>query len=399
MRWTLKNIVLLELYALLLVLLVMPGGVKTDEAKYLLSIPYPHPPVIRQILSAMKSFPYQEFLARLIFSSIVVQSVWFIRDLGVVLSRPRRAALVSGWLFSAAVILQSGTVMLTTLTAVFGLIFLWLAMTPSEPDQSTSPFIGLLWLFGLFSAFQTVLYFPLVWSAQVSARASRTKALIYVGVPILLLGLYSLTNPLVPASILKLSGQDSALPASLRFQNAGWIWLIAGSGVGSLIGSWGLIIGGRRDLQLSALVLGVYFFISSAQYYAILFTPLLIGGVFILLRQRKIFPALFISLQAVTAVILTVLFLPPFQVSDARKVMEKLRARGSAGLILIDGVFGHEWQYESRVPVRIYSPELSSDVEDLAGAIVCTKKTCEEQIDTEKWVRIENQPMEVWVRR
>ena len=394
-----KNIVLLELYALLLVLLVMPGGVKTDEAKYLLSIPYPHPPVIRQILSAMKSFPYQEFLARLIFSSIVVQSVWFIRDLGVVLSRPRRAALVSGWLFSAAVILQSGTVMLTTLTAVFGLIFLWLAMTPSEPDQSTSPFIGLLWLFGLFSAFQTVLYFPLVWSAQVSARASRTKALIYVGVPILLLGLYSLTNPLVPASILKLSGQDSALPASLRFQNAGWIWLIAGSGVGSLIGSWGLIIGGRRDLQLSALVLGVYFFISSAQYYAILFTPLLIGGVFILLRQRKIFPALFISLQAVTAVILTVLFLPPFQVSDARKVMEKLRARGSAGLILIDGVFGHEWQYESRVPVRRYSPELSSDVEDLAGAIVCTKKTGEEQIDTEKWVRIENQPMEVWVRR
>lgn len=384
---------------MLLVFLVLPGGVRTDEAKYLLSIPYPHPPAVRFLLASLKSFPFQEVLVRLILASAVVQSVWFVWDAGGVLGPTRRLALGGSWLLSSALILQAGTVMLAPITAVFGLMFLWTALLPAGPSKRAAPFVGLLWLFGLFGAYQTVLYLPLVWSALRHGKTSRKSALLIIGLPVVLLALYTLTNPLALASMLKVGGQDSTLAPAVRLQNLAWIWLIAGSGAGSLLGTWGLLVGGRKDLLLTGFILLIFVALSSQQYYAILLTPMLVGGIFMLLCRRKITPGIFLPLQAAMAVIFLVFFLPPFNTSTAHRVTEELRARDIGGPILIDGPFGHEWQYYSSVPVRRFTIDLSSKVEDQAQGIVCIRRSCEDQIDSDKWVRLDKMPAEVWVRR
>ena len=69
------------------------------------------------------------------------------------------------------------------------------------------------------------------------------------------------------------------------------------------------------------------------------------------------------------------------------------------GILLIDGPFGHEWQYESTRPIGRFTQTLSSSVELQAQAIVCTKKTCEDDVNVDVWKRLEGAPVEVWVRR
>ncbi len=399
MRRTLTAIVLLEFYALFLVLLVLPGGVRTDEAKYLLSIPYPHPPAVRSLFASIASLPFHEAIIRFLLATLLVQSVWLVWDIGVVLSPLRRTALAVSWLLSSAVILQAGTVMLAPVTAVFGLLFLWIALTPTDPSPRSIPFIGLLWLLSLFSAYHTALYLPLVWSAIRRGRASIGTAAFFVGVPLILLALYSLGNPLAIASMFTVSRQDSALPLVEHLKNIGWIWILAGSGTSSILGTWGLLVSGRKDLLLTGFFLTAFLVISSQGYYAILFTPLLVGGVFILLCRRRLLPGVFIPLQLVMAALLLFVFFPSVHSTPARLTMETLRAQGVGELVLIDGPFGHEWQYESSVPVRRFTPELASQIEEKAQAIVCTRPSCEEEVNPETWVRLGNSPVQVWVRR
>jgi len=399
MRRTLTAIVLLEFYALFLVLLVLPGGVRTDEAKYLLSIPYPHPPAMRALFRQLAFLPFHEGVIRFLLATLVVQCVWFVWNIGVVLSPLRRTALAVSWLLSSAVILQAGTVMLAPVTAVFGLLFLSLALTPTDPSPRSIPFIGLLWLLSLFSAYHAILYLPLAASALRRGRASIRMTVFYVGVPLVLLALYSLGNPLAIASMFTVSRQDSALQIAEHLRNIGWVWIIAGSGTSSILGTWGLLVSGRKDLLLTGFFLTSFLAISSQGYYAILFTPLLVGGVFILLQRRRLLPGVFIPLQLVMAALLLFVFFPSVHSTPARLTTTMLRAQGVGELVLIDGPFGHEWQYESSVPVRRFTPELASQIEERAQAIVCTRQSCEENVNPEVWVRLENSPVQVWVRR
>jgi len=148
----------------------MPGGVRTDEAKYLLSIPYPHPPLIRSLMAWTASMPAHEFFWRFLITSIVVQTAWIIFDLGDVLTKPRQYALAAVWLFSAAVFLQGGTIVLAVLAGVYGMIFVWFSLHPKAPTMPA--LIALLWLASLFTVYQSVLYAPLGYIPQQTTTLS-----------------------------------------------------------------------------------------------------------------------------------------------------------------------------------------------------------------------------------
>jgi hypothetical protein len=399
MRRTVTIIFLLELFALCLVLLVLPSGLHTDEAKYLLNIPYPHPPAARSFFFFLTFLPFHQAVVRFLLASITVQAVWLVWDMGSVLTPVRRVMLVACWLLSAALLLQAGSAMLAPLTAVFALAFVWAALLPAGISPRAAPFLALLWLLGLFSAYQTVLFLPLVWAALRRGRVPMRFVMLYVLIPVFLLALYSFTNPLALASMLRVTGQDVSLPLSSRLLRVGWIWLVAGSGIASIAGTWGILTSKKIDLLLTAILVVMYILLSPQDYYAILFVPLLVAGAYILLCRRRLSPTFFIPLQGAMAALFLVLLLPSPHRTLAEEVMEFLQVQGTSGVILIDGFFGHEWQYFSPVPIRRYSQELAASVEDEAQAIVCTRISCEENIDREQWVRLGGAPAEVWVRR
>jgi hypothetical protein len=86
--------------------------------------------------------------------------------------------------------------------------------------------------------------------------------------------------------------------------------------------------------------------------------------------------------------------------STDAEVIAFLSDRGLNAPVLIDGYFGHQWQYYSPVPVRRYSQTLAIEVEDSAFAVICTKQTtCEDDIDRDKWKKLDGAPREVWVKK
>lgn len=389
---------LLECYALLLSLVQMAGGVHTDEAKYLLSIPYPHPPLLRSLFASTAILPGHEFFWRFFIASLVVQSVWLLIDLGYVLSPLRRKVLVCSWLLSSAVMLQAGTVMLSVLTGVFGLLCVTLALRPKPIARSSVPLIGCLWFLALFSSYQSVLFLPLLLGVLRSAHVSLRKILLFIGLPLLLLSLYTLTNPMALASMLKVGTQDAAVPLAARLSQVLWICTLAGSGLLTIVGFLGILTSGRMDFLATVFLLVLYIFVSSQTYYAILLTPLLVAGLMILLLRRKISGQLLLPMHLILTAVLVFKAFPDMHPTSARSTMRFLHDHAVTGLVLIDGPFGHEWQYESAGPIGRFTQTLSSSIEEEAQAVVCTKKTCEEDFGDE-WVRMEGASVEIWVRR
>lgn len=388
---------LLQAYAVLLAGMHMLGGVRTDEAKYLLSIPYPHPPLLRTVMAWTSSMPMHEFFWRLIFASLVVQSVWLLLDLGAVLTRHRRICLAASWLLSAAVILQAGSIVMAVATALFGLLFLWTALHPEAPLKPAV--IACFWFAALFTAYQSVLYLPLVLSSLLQTKISRLRTAAYIVLPLALLALYTLTNPHALLTMAQASGQDAAIPVLERLGDVGWIWVISGSAILSIVGTVGILTSVRWDAVASfGLVLG-FVLLTSQQYYAILFTPLLVGGLFLLLCRRRIKPVFFLLAETLAAVILVITALPPIVPTPARAVMRELHAQGVRGPVLINGSFGHEWQYESRVPILRFSQELGSAAEADAQAFICTRSACDDDVNTDVWVRLPGMQMDTWIRR
>lgn len=398
MRRVTFSIAMLEAYAFLLALLQVAGGVRTDEAKYLLSIPYPHPPILRSLFASLSSLPGSEFFWRFMIASAMVQGVWLLVDIGYVLSRVRRIALACSWLLSVALLTQAGTVMIAPLTALFGLFCTVLAVRPRPIRKKSAPLVGCIWFFGLFSSYQCILYLPLLVSVLRSAHVSWRRVALFLGVPLALLVLYTLTNPMIIASMLKVGSQDAVLPFSVRLQQVLWICVLAGSGLLTLLGTYGIFTGGRLDLLVTFFTVLAYIFLSSQAYYAILLTPILVAGFMLLLARRKVDGWLFLPAHFILTAVLVFKAFPEMQPTSARSTMRFLRDHDIIGLVLIDGPFGHEWQYESRSPIGRFSQTLSSSVEAEAEAVVCTKKTCEEDLG-EEWVRMEGAPAEVWVRR
>lgn len=389
---------LLEVYALLLTFLQMQGGVRTDEAKYLLSIPYPHPPLLRSFFALFTAMPAQEFFVRFVLASLLVQAVWLLLDLGYILSPVRRMTLAASWLLSAAFVLQAGSIMMAPCTALFGLFFVWLSLRPEPLEARFVPLLGCVWFIALFSAYQSVLYLPLLVAVLRTAHVSWRRIFVLLGVPLVLLALYTLTNPLILASMLNAGTQDAPLGTGVRFANVVRIVLLAGSGFVSIAGLFGILTGGRWDHQLTLLLLLGFIATTSQQYYAILLTPILIAGMMTLLAKRRIIGALFLPLQIVATTVLVLQYHPELEPTPARETMRFLREHGITGPVLIDGYFGHEWQYESASPILRFTQTLSSSVEETAQAAVCTKKTCEEDFG-DAWVKLDGAPVEVWAKK
>ncbi len=392
-------VLLLEILALALVFLQLQGGVRTDEAKYLLSIPYPHPPLLRSLMAWTSMLPFHEFFWRFFIASLAVQSVWMISDLGDVLSRPRKQCLCAAWLLSSAVLLQGGTIMLSVFSGFFGLIFLWCALHPEVPRRPW--LLACLWMASLFTAYQSILFAPLVLAAFLRSSLSRRTTILLFLLPIILLALYTLSNPLILVSMSHASLQDAPLLIIERMTRIGWIWILSGSLILSVVGTVGVLISNRLDLVATFSLIFGYVVLTSQHYYAILLTPVLIGGTYMLLCRRRLSPGMFIVSEAIAAVTIVFLFWPSPEPTAARSLVHSLGDQHAIGPMIIDGDFGHEWQYESPVPIRRFSQELSAEAEAKASFFVCTKQAgaCDDDVDTEYWEKLSGTPVETWVRK
>ncbi|PIR53625.1 hypothetical protein COU76_00170 [Candidatus Peregrinibacteria bacterium CG10_big_fil_rev_8_21_14_0_10_49_10] len=375
----------LELYAIALAMLQAGGGVQSDEAKYLLNIPYPHPPAVRWVLAQFDAWHYQETFVRVLFATLMVQAVWLVWDMVKELPVQRRYDLAVLWLFSGGVILQAGTVMMAPLTALQALVFLWMAQRRTTPQT-----IGLFWLFSLFTAYQAVLFLPLAYVCLQRQGISRTQIGLYLGAPIILLALYTLVNPLIPASMVVHSSRDlhSSLPN--RLMATGRLWLIGGSVFLSLFGTWGMFASRRWELITSFFLVCAYIALSRYDYYAVLFLPLFVAGV--TARPKVItFPRMTLFFTAIVGMHLSVSAFEGPRPVIAREVIRSLSDTAMQGTLLVEGSFGHQWQYESPYPVRAFLPGLLEE----AGAVVCLTE-CPEW-NRSGWKVLQFEP-EVWVR-
>ncbi|MDA1208697.1 MAG: hypothetical protein O2904_01545 [bacterium] len=376
----------LELYALLLAFMQSLGGVRTDEAKYLMDIPYPHPPAIRWFLSLFDALPMQEIIIRIVFASLMVHAVWLVWDMAKQMKHEQRLALAALWLLSGGVILQAGTVMIAPITALQVLVLLWM-----DAKKSPLPLIGIWWLFSLFSAYQAVLFLPIVLMMVWQRKKSTADSMLYCAIPVGLLCLYTVTNPLIPASMVIHSGRDlysslgDRLIATLR------LWAIGGSIILSAMGTVGMIRTRSWGLIGSFILVCAYIAFSRYDYYAVLFLSLFIGGIVAFpsgMRLNRLSAVAF----AVIGFALVGNLSGVLTRSDARKVRPFLSRIAEDQTVLISGSFGHQWQYESPVSVRRYHEDLVAT----AGAVVCLSPC--EGFDSSGFVKIDGVGVEVWVR-
>lgn len=387
----LKNILWLELYAVLLAFARFTGGVHTDEAKYLLDIPYPHPPLIRSILHLTDSWVGQEIFWRIVFASILVQSVWLLLRLAPDLRRKSRIALCVSWLFGSAILLQAGSIMMAPLTAFQALLFLCLYLRDEE-ERNNAAVVAFLWLISLFTAYQIILFFPIVWALLRRSQSARWVQALCFLVPIALVGIYSLSNPLTLASVL-IHGDSSFVPLSTKLWELTYVWFLGGSIVLSIAGLYGILRNKLWPLLLSFVLVAAYVYLARFPYYAILFLPLSIAGLLALLRRRQIVPNLVTLGVAVFSFIFCLLSFPSPE-NPARRVMQALPEFSGTGVILINGDFGHEWQYESSRTILRYRFNLLP----MASAVVCLK-ACTDLDQLQSWRQIMPKPPLVYVKR
>ncbi len=392
----------LELYALLLTLPHLRAGVTTDEAAYLLNIPSPHPPLARSLFGLLDGWAGQEIFWRIALATLLVQAVWLLLASARDLRRSSRIALALAWLTSAAVVLQAGTVTMAPLTALQGMLFVWLhdrRRTQEEAPQGVGG-IGLLWLASLCTAYQAVLFAPVVWGCmgRTQHRTRGRVRLVVFLIPLVLLALYTLTNPLVPASMIAQGTMAEAETLVDRLRGTGWILLLAGSGMLSVTGVIGLLLARRWMPLLSFLLIASSVFLVPSDSSAILFLPLLIVGTADLLRRLPslAWPIGVLTPLCTVALLWSVPALLPQRGVDPPVVLRILAAPAGAGDLLIAGSFGHRWQYASIWPVRRYAARFLSD----AVGVVCLTP-CAEMRQQARWERVAAEPVEVWapVRR
>ncbi len=381
----------LEAYAVLLAWL--QGGIRTDEAKYLLSIPYPHPPLARWFLSLFDGFTWQAGVARILFASLVVQAVRIVWKMAGGMPRLSRYALAAAWLFSWGVLSQAGAVMMAPLTALQGLLFLWLSIR----DDDATPFAGviaLFWMASLFTAYQAALFFPIVLAILWKTKLPAWQRLALFFVPVFLLGLYTFTNPFALASMLNQAGKDGALSLAGRATAFAWLWFAAGSGALSVAGMAGLFFSKRRAIIVSFLLVCGYIFVGFHGYYGIILVPFFAVGLADALRAWPRLTAPFATCFLVGTCALLFFHLRLPSASVAHVTMREIEQRGRQGDVLIQGSFGHEWQYESPYPVLKYGEWLLEN----ARAVVCLKADACEVRGAEGFEKMEGMPVEVWVR-
>lgn len=386
----LKHVLWLELYALILASMRFLGGVHTDEAKYLLNIPYPHPPLARFMLHLTDGWPGQEFFWRLVFATLLVQAVWLLLTLSADLRSKARTALAVSWLACSALLLQAGSIMMAPLTALQALLFVFLLLR-TDDERNDAGVIGLLWLTSLFTAYQIVLFFPIVWVLLRRTTSTRRVQIACFVLPILTVGVYTLSNPLALASVL-IHGDSVPVSLATKVWELAFVWFLGGSFVLSIAGVYGILRNRMWPLFLSFLLVAAYVFLARFSYYAILFLPLSIGGFVMLLRRRQVSPNIVASGVVACSLILLVLMFPLPAPSPARRVMHTIQAQNLSGTLLINGAFGHEWQYESTQPILRYKFTLLP----LSSAVICVTP-CSELDRLTGWRQIMPEPPLVYV--
>lgn len=285
------------------------------------------------------------------------------------------------------------------LTAIQGLVFIYFLLKANPSTElragstKSSLWIGLLWLASLFTAYQAVLFLPIVIAVFWRLDIPVWKKLVYLGGPLILLALYTLTNPLAIASMVNVSGQQVSLPFGERLGGVIDLWLIGGSITVGVLGILGMVHARNIPLMMSLVLVCVYIFVAHRAYYSVLFLPLLVGGISCLLKEDHIPIYRFAGLMMILWLVFVAQY--PFGRTQtiARQILSHVPQVLGAGDILIAGTFGHEWQYESRVPLRRYRPELLS----MAQAVVCLSPCAE--IEWRGWKKLMNDPVRVYVPR
>ncbi|TSD00434.1 MAG: hypothetical protein Greene101449_153 [Candidatus Peregrinibacteria bacterium Greene1014_49] len=382
------SIIGLQGFAVLTAMLHQHLGVHTDEAKYLLNIPYPHPPLLRWIMGLSDGWQHQELFWRILFASFIAHGVWLVADMVRTFSREQRLTIVGLWLFSGALLLQSGTLMMSCITAVQALFLLWMLSRPKFL-RKWSVIVAALWIEMLFTAYQGILFAPLVWIALQRSDLGFWKRMFSFFTPIALLLLYTLGNPLAIAAMGFVGSMQSGVSLEQSILSVLKIWMIGGSIVLSVLGIFGMVRSRNIPLILTTVLLTAYILLSSRGYYAILFTPVLIAGI---TSQPKFLRSSSILAAHIVAGIALFFYVPFSTRSAAPTVAAALERVHSEGTVLISGDFGHDWQYELRRPVRRYKKEFLED----ASAVVCIAPCTE--IDARSWRQVPQVGAEVWVR-
>lgn len=286
--------------------------------------------------------------------------------------------------------------MMAVLTALQGLVLVWLLLGNREVGKSGNReilgWVGLFWLASLFTAYQAVLYLPIVIAIFWKAKVHPIRSALAIGIPLLLVSLYIASNPLAAASFMNAGGQNVGQPLIDLVQLTATSWLWAGSGVLSVLGLLGIIRAKHWPLLLSFVLVCAFHVTSYRVYYPVLFLPLLIGGVIAspgVLKKS----ATLLAMQIVTAVFIFAHTQLEFYNSSARIVMHQVNQLSSEGVVLISGNFSHSWQYESTSPILRYRPSLLSK----AKAVVCLD-ACP-GVSGYGFYQIENIGQEVWIRK
>lgn len=392
--------ILLELYAFLLTSLHMLGGVRTDEAKYLLDIPYPHPPGTRAILDFIGDMEHHEFFIRLFIATLLVQSVWFLWPCVKRVAAGAELLVCALWLASGGLILQGTSAMISTLNAWQGLVLLLVALRADRVAQLSYAktvyfFVALFWLWSLFTGYQAFLYVPLVLTIVRRSSLSLWQQILYVGAPVALLALYSFSNPLALVRMVGTVEKDVGLTLIERAITFGRLWWVAGSGLLSVIGTWGVFRSRRMDLIGAFLLLSSFIFLSNSPYYAILLTPLFLGGVLFLrgTRQRLVSGTL-LSIGIPVMLIVALVSSSPLIPNVARDTGRVLRSAGyTEGQALVVGPFGHEWQYY----LPVYPVRYTETLEEASYEVVICRHECPERF-ARGMVQVTDQPVPIFGR-
>jgi hypothetical protein len=395
MRRFLSPVLGLELLAFALVALQAFQGISTDEAKYLLNIPYPHPPLLRWIMGIALWVPGQALLWRLILATALLQAVWIVVSLLPEQNRSERLTIGALWILSASVLTLSGAILMAPVTALQALLFCWLLLKGEELERRVG-WIALLWLASLFTAYQALFFLPVVAVVFWRMRLPAWQRILCIVGPMVLLLLYSATNPLAVASMVTASEQNAGRGTFLdAARGVLWLWLLGGSVVLSLLGTLGMLSARRWSLLLSLLLTAAFILVSYRPYYGILFTPLFVAGLAAsphLLKWR----ALTLTATVLCALVLVPNAFPPPLISSASQVFSRAQASHvpTGATALIAGSFGHEWQYGPYVVRRMVpNPQLL----DSARVVVCLAD-CPEVRGKKTWKRLTGVPVEAWVR-
>lgn len=385
----------LALLGIALAVLHALQGVTTDEAKYLLNIPYPHPPLARFIIGVTRGIPAQDLIWRIILAVALLQSAEIVRAFVPAYEKSGAFLLAGLWVLSAAVFVSAGQILLAPVTAMQILVFCHWYLRGEDLEWKIG-WMALLWLASLFTAYQAILFLPVVAAVFWRLRLPRWQRLAALAGPVLLLVLYTATNPLAFASMITAGEQNLGSGSPLAaLREVAWLWVIGGSAVASVLGTAGMFSSRRWPLIVSLLLVAVFTFLSFRPYYGILFTPLLLAGIAsspVLLRRV----GTILLGTIVCALVLIPVSFPRFTPSAAPQVFATAERAGipEGATMIIAGPFGHEWQYGPYTVRRmIGNPQLL----DSARLAVCLAD-CPDIRGREGWLALPGVSVEAWVR-